>query len=218
MEVPTMANASNSQPPFVHWEAATAREGSSVNAFLARAMAVAFAFLLVSFLVLNSSRAAFSDATDNSANAVSTGTIDLSDNDAGAAMFGSVANLAPGTVIDRCIDVAYTGSYDPTAVVLYMPTAPTGSLAPYLDLAIEIGADTTDAFGTCTNFVASSTLYTGTVSGLRGTHSSYLSGLATWDPTGTSTRTFRFRISVQDNNLAQGLATTFGITWEVQAA
>ena len=208
----------DNHPPFVHWEPSSAREGSSVNAFLARAMAVAFAFLLVSFLVLNSSRAAFSDTTGNSANAISTGTIDLSDNDSGAAMFASVANLAPGSIVDRCIDVGYTGSYDPNAIVLYMPSAPTGSLAPYLDLTVEIGADTTDAFGTCTNFVASSTLYTGTVSGLRSTHSSYLSGLTTWDPTGTSTRTFRFRISVQDNNLAQGLATTFDITWEVRSA
>ena len=45
--------------------------------------------------------------------------IALSDNDSGTAMFANVTGLMPGTNVDRCIDVTYTGTVDPTAVLLY---------------------------------------------------------------------------------------------------
>jgi hypothetical protein len=193
------------------------KDRSSVNAMFARTLAVAVAFLLVTFLVLNSSRAAFSSTTDSPTNAVSTASVALNDNDAGSAMFAAVADLVPGSTIDRCIDVTYAGSIDPGAVVMYMPTAPSGTLPPFLDLTIEIGADTADPFASCATFTPTSTLFTGTLDSFRTAHPDYATGQTTWDPAGPSTQTFRFRITVQDNNLAQGLTTAFGFTWEVRS-
>lgn len=191
----------------------------SVHATVARVMAVVAAFLLVSFLVVTTSRAAFTDTTDNIGNEVSTGTISLTDNDAGTAMFDNVTGLGPNDTIESCIDVTYTGTLTPSAVQLYMSEAPTGELAPYLDLVVQIGAQSGDPFGDCTTFTASNTLYTGTLAGMATTHPSYETGVSTWTPSGSGdARTFRFVLTVQDDPAAQGTSTTFGFTWEVRSS
>jgi hypothetical protein len=196
--------------------ASSYRRGKSLNALAIQISAVALSFILVAILVVTSSRAAFVAQTDNSLNQVGTATIALSDNDSGTAMFNNVSGIVPGTNYDRCIDVTYTGTADPLPVLLYASATPTGTLAPYLNLTVDIGADTPDAFGTCTSFVPSSTLYTGTLSGFASTYGSYATGLSTWDPSTTSpdTRTFRFRLAVQSDPNAQGKTTTFGLSWE----
>lgn len=185
---------------------------------LARFLVIGAATLVVTFLVVGASRAAFTATTDNPSNQATAAAIDLADNDVGVAMFNSVTDLIPGSPLERCIDVTYTGSIDPTAVRLYRSAAATGSLAGYLDLSIEIGEDTADPYGDCTNFVASSTLFTGTVASFSTTHSAYGSGISTWDPAASETKTFRFTIEVQDDNAAQGLSTTFGFAWETRSS
>lgn len=192
------------------------RRGRSVNAFAIQISAVALSFILVAILVVTSSRAAFVAQTDNSLNQVGTATIALTDNDSGTAMFTNVSGIVPGTDYDRCITVTYTGTADPLPVLLYASAAPTGTLAPYLNLTVDMGADTSVPYGTCTGFVSSSTLYTGTLSTFASTYAGYASGLATWDPTTTSpdSRVFRFRLSVQSDPNAQGKTTTFGLAWE----
>jgi hypothetical protein len=185
---------------------------------LARFLVIGAATLVVTFLVVGASRAAFTASTDNPSNQATAAAIDLADNDVGVAMFNAVTDLIPGSPIERCIDVTYTGSIDPTAVQLYRSAAATGSLAGYLDLTVEIGDDTTDAYGDCTNFAPSSTLFTGTVASFSSTHQAYGTGIASWDPSATGTKTFRFTIEVQDDNAAQGLSTTFGFAWETRSS
>jgi hypothetical protein len=181
--------------------------------------AVALSFIVMALLVVTSSRAAFVAQNDNVTNQVTAAAIDLTDNDAGAAMFNNVTGLMPGTNVDRCIDVTYSGTVDPTAVLLYRNAAPTGTLAPYLNLTIDIGADTADPFGTCTGFTPSATVYTGTLADFATTHTGYDNGLSTWDPVGSpETRTFRFRVSVQDDAAAEGLTSTFGFSWETRTS
>src|SRR5690606_15703389 len=153
------------------------------------------ALLLVVFLVLSASRAAFTATTENAGNSVATGTITLSDDDAGSAMFDAVSDLGPLESVARCIQGEFAGSLDADAIALYATGAPTGTLAPYLDLSIEIGDDNSDAFPTCGSFVASSTLFTGTLASFASTHADYASGLATWDPSGPSSRTFRVTVT-----------------------
>jgi hypothetical protein len=195
------------------------RRGRSLNALALQLSALALAFILVALLVVTSSRQAFVAQNDNATNQVSSATVDLADNDASTAMFANVTGLLPGANTDRCIDVTYTGSVDPTAVLLYASAAPTGTLAPYLDLTIDIGANTPDAFGTCTSFVSSSTLYSGTLAAFATARAGYATGLSTWDPSGSpETRTFRFRLSVQDTPAAEGLTTTFGFSWETRTS
>lgn len=185
---------------------------------LTRFLVIGAATLVVTFLVVGASRAAFTASTDNSSNEATAAAIDLADNDVGVAMFNAVTDLIPGAPLERCIDVTYTGSIDPTAVQLYRSAAASGSLAPYLDLTVEIGADTADPYGDCTNFTPTSTLFTGTVDSFSTTHAGYGGGISSWDPAGTETRTFRFTIEVQDDNDAQGLDTTFGFAWETRSS
>jgi hypothetical protein len=191
----------------------------SRNALVIQLAAVALSFILIALLVVTSSRAAFVAQNDNVTNQVTAASIDLTDNDAGTAMFANVTGLMPATNVDRCIDVTYTGTVDPTAVLLYANAAPTGTLAPYLDLTIDIGADTADPFRTCTAFTASANVYTGTLSAFASSHADYATGLSTWNPVGSpETRTFRFRISVQDNAAAEGLTSTFGFSWQTRTS
>jgi hypothetical protein len=192
---------------------------ASAQATAARLTAIAGSFVVVTFLVLSASRAAFTATTANSGNSVTAASIALTDNDAAAAMF-AVTGLSPATNVDRCIEVTYTGtSADPSMINLYMAAAPGGTLGQYLNLTIEIGVDDGDAFSACTNFVATgAALFTGTIDSFRAAHTNFANGLDTWDPAGSpETMKFRFRVSVQDNNLAQGLTSTFAMTWEIQS-
>src|SRR5687768_1338051 len=139
------------------------RGGRSLNSLAIQLSAFALTFILIALLVVTSSRAAFVAQNDNTTNQVTSAAIALSDNDLTSAMFNNVTSMVPGTTYQRCIDVTYTGTVDPTAVMLYANGAPTGTLAPYLDLTIQVGADTPDAFRDCTGFVSSGTVYTGTL-------------------------------------------------------
>jgi hypothetical protein len=180
--------------------------------------AVATALLLVVFLVLGVSRAAFTATTANNGNAASAGTVTLSDDDAGVAMFDALTNLAPLDSFTRCIHVDYTGSLDPTAIVVYATAAPTGLLAQYLNLTVEIGPDNADPFASCTSFAPTSTLFTGTLAGLATTHPNYAAGLSTWNPSASDSRTFRFTLTVQDVAAASGQSANWGFTWETRSS
>ena len=196
------------------------RRGRSVNSRVVQLSALALSFIGVSILVVTSSRAAFVAQSANITNQVTSASVDLTDNDSDTALFTGITALTPGTVVDRCIDVTYDGSVDPTAVVLYAASAPTGDLAPYLDLTVEVGADTAAGFRDCTGFVASGgALYSGTLAAFAATHTAYGTGVTTWDPSlgGPDTRTFRFRLSVQDVAAAEAKTSTFGFTWETRS-
>jgi hypothetical protein len=112
--------------------------------------------------------------------------------------------------------VTYTGDVDPSPVRLYAAQA-SGELAPYLDLVVQMGPATDAPFGTCAGFVPSATVYRGTLADLGAEHSTYASGLPTWDPAESrETRSFRFSLSVRDAPEAEGRATAFGFTWETR--
>jgi hypothetical protein len=200
-------------------DASPRRRGRSLNGLAIQLAAGALSFVLIALLVVTSSRAAFVAQNDNTGNSVSSASILLSDNDSTTAMFNNVTGMVPGTPVEKCIDVTYTGTVDPTAVMLYASGTPTLDLAPYLDLTIEIGADTPAAFRDCTGFTPTATLYTGTLATFASAKSSYATGLTTWDPSVTGeVRTFRFRLTVQDDALAANKSTTFGFSWETRSS
>jgi hypothetical protein len=202
--------------------AASRRGGRSVNSIAIQLSAFALTFILIALLVVTSSRAAFVAQNDNTTNQVTSAAIALSDNDSTTAMFNNVPNMVPGTLYERCIDVTYTGTVNPTAVMLYATGTPTGTLAPYLDLTVQVGADTPAAFGDCTGFVSSGTVSTGgTLDAFAAARNSYATGVVGWDPTGTpspETRTFRFALTVQDVTAAANKTTTFGFSWETRTS
>ncbi len=79
--------------------------------------AFALSLLLVGFLVVTGSRAAFTDTTDNTGNNWATGTVSLSDDDTTLAMFNA-SGLKADDVIENCLVVTYDGSLD-SDVTLY---------------------------------------------------------------------------------------------------
>lgn len=218
---------------------AGATSRASLHATTGRIAAVATALLLVLFLVLSVSRAAFTATTANDGNSVSTGTVSLTDDDLGAAMFVTdptdpddgqpteyAANLGPNDSVEHCINVTYDGAFDPQMVRLYIDPAqaPGGTLAQYLDVEILLGTVSASSFNTCVGFVPDplvgginpGRIEFDTLANIAANHQSYATGINTWDPAGTGeTRAFKFIVTVQNNPAAAGLAATnWGVTWE----
>jgi hypothetical protein len=105
----------------------------------------------------------FSATTQNAGNEVTAGTVAISNNSAGQALF-SITGAQPGQSWTRCIKVTYTGSL-PSDVHMYLG-GDLGSLAPYLNVKIEEGNATgADTFPACTTFASHDTLFTGPISG-----------------------------------------------------
>jgi len=174
--------------------------------------------------------ATYSATTSNPGDSFSSGSVTISDNDAGAAMFVNVTGLKPGTSQYGCIGVTYTGSLSAN-VRMYATVGGTG-LGPYLNLTVYRGQNTA-GFNSCVvptlTFTADTTVYvTGQPAGViyNGTLSNYPSSSAAGivDPTSSSPELwttnevhwYLFVLSLQNNSAAQGLNATIAFTWEAQ--
>lgn len=166
--------------------------------------------------------AAFSASTSNAGNSIAAGTVVISDNDAGAAMY-AVTNQKPGDTVQRCIKVTYTGSQD-ADVKLYTPDT-IGAIGPYVNLTIEAGSQPTSTFPNCTGFTADAggPLFSGTLSGFAAANNSYANGIL--DHPGTSATkwvatdavVYRITATLADNDLAQGTSSgTHSFKWEAR--
>src|SRR5439155_9865173 len=101
-----------------------------------RAVAVALAFVLVAYVVTGQTRAAFNSTTSNGSNAFSAGTVVITDNDSGTAMF-SASGLKPTDSVTSCVKVTYSWSLTAAAVKMYGSVTSSGTnLAPYLNTTI----------------------------------------------------------------------------------
>ena len=145
-----------------------------------RVLASLAAVAMVGVVGVMGTSAALSDTTTNEANEFNAGAIDLTDNDGETFMY-QVDNALPGSSIDRCIKVSYTGTLDST-VKLFMST-PIGAVGPYVDLRVEAGTQATSTFPNCTGFTPAATVFTGTLAGFQTTHGAAASGLA-YSPNG----------------------------------
>lgn len=173
---------------------------------------------LASAMVYQSTTAAFTGATSNGPSSFSAGTVQLTDDDAGVAMFDA-SDLVPGDVEQACIEVSYTGSsFDLDAVRLHAGVTDTG-LAPHVDIVIEEG--TGGDFADCTGFSADSTLFTGDLAALGSTHPAYASGIGAFTPTAVAPdRTYRVTatLGADTPNSAQGTTAGTTLTWEVHSS
>jgi hypothetical protein len=163
----------------------------------------------------------FSASTSNPDDLIATGTVAIADNDSDTAMY-SLSNAKPGTTVDRCIKVTYTGSLD--ADVKLYAAGTVAALGPYVDLQITPGTQASSTFADCTGFVADAggAIFNGTLDGFFTTKTSYATGIA-FNPGGATkwaqnnTAVFRFRVTVQDNQAAAGKTTGLhGFTWEAR--
>ena len=169
---------------------------------------------------------AFSSSTQNSGNNFDAGTVYISDNDAGSALY-NVTNRKPGDTVTSCILVTYGGTLA-SDVHLYTPST-INAVGQYINLTIEKGTSTgAGAFPNCGTFTPDTTggtVYNGTLSGFATAHNSYANGspVVPGSQTGwnqNDSLVFRFTLSMQDNNNAngQGLGAlqsgTHSFTWE----
>lgn len=187
------------------------------------AAAVPLGFLLSGGLVWQASYAAFGATTTNPGNSWQAGSVALSDDKAGTALF-SASGLVPGATQTRCIVVSYQGTVA-SSVHLYGAYADTSfdgdtavdsALAPYLDVTVDAAPG---QFAGCVGFTGSTQLYQGTAQGFVASYASFAGGLDTWTPSSNPTyRTYRFTYALQDDNAAQGRTLGLTLTWEAQSS
>jgi hypothetical protein len=162
---------------------------------------------------------AFSKTTSNDNDTVTAGDVTITDNDANAAAY-SLPTAKPGDTASRCIVVTFGGDLAST-VKLYR-SAFTGStgLESNVDLAITKG---TGAASNCSDFVAGTSVYSGTLTALGATN--FTNGIALTDQTGSAVWnngdavTYKIQATLQSGtpSSAQGLTTgTHSFTWEAQ--
>jgi hypothetical protein len=109
------------------------------KAHLARFCTIAAALTVASLLVVSGSRAAFTAQTSNGSNAWDSGTVALSDTDAGSALF-TASDILPGYTASKTITVSYTGPAGSTANVTFTP-AVTGDAELTSTLLVTVTRD-----------------------------------------------------------------------------
>lgn len=180
-------------------------------------LATLFGLLLASAVVWRTSAAAWTDTTDNSGNSFSTGSISISDNDGGSALF-SATGLLPGDSVTGCIEVTYDSSPTPSkAVEFYAAHTDTTNggdgLGDDLDVTVSIGAVGTN----CTVIGVPTGVGTTTALESLASSASPISTGWTPDPTLDAMRPFEITVTLGSDTAsdAQGESSTATFTWLV---
>ncbi|GGK18366.1 hypothetical protein GCM10010124_08710 [Pilimelia terevasa] len=188
-----------------------------------RGAAVVVGLVVSAALVWQSTQAAFTATTDNSDNAFGAGTVTLTDDDGGSALF-TVPDLAPGDTGNACIEVTYGGSLA-AAVKLYtlnysgVDGAADGvTLDDNLDMRIQMGdADDTCALANGWSDLAGAAPGTD-IATMQGARTNHGNGYTAWSPTGAGNevRAFRFTYTLDSGtpNTAQGDDVEIDFRWE----
>lgn len=193
---------------------------------IAAAAATPVAILAASALIWQSSYAAFSGTTRNSGNDWSTGSVALTDDDAGSARF-QVASMLPGQSETKCITVTANASV-PGLVKAYLvnPVTSPAGLENYVKVAVNAG--TGGSFADCTGFVANPTgnpvVPSTSLATLAG-YGDYASGVGGWSVgAGTTSRTYQITWNFDTSGLTQtqinqlqGSHTGIDLQWELQS-
>ncbi len=176
---------------------------------------VPLALLASSAVVYQASNAAFTASTTNGANNWAAGTVQLSDDDSGSVLV-SMTGLQPGDTATKCLNVNYSGSLA-AAVKLYTTGYTDTGLGQYLTFSIDEGTGATGgATLDCTGFTGGTSLHSGTLDGFATAASSYATGVSSWAPSASATKSYRFSWTLQDDNNAQGKDATATFTWEAR--
>lgn len=199
--------------PFVQTGASTVGSERD-DAFRAtiRLAAIAAALVLLTVLTVSRSNAAFRATTSNTGDSFATGSVTLSDDDAGSTLFGAT-NMSPGNPVVECIKVTYAGSLLDADVKMYATS--TGALDTYLDTTIEVGSG--GGFGDCTTFSPSATIFDDTLENLSSGHANWSTGLPVYTATRSpESRTIRITVDVRNDPGAQNQTAGAEFHWEAQ--
>jgi hypothetical protein len=188
------------------------------------AIATPVAIVAAAAMVWQSSYAAFSGTTRNSGNSWSTGSVALTDDDAGSARF-QAANLVPQQSETKCIAVTANASV-PGVVKGYAvnPVTSVAHLEDHIKVTIEYGDG--GGFGSCTGFTkVGDSIPTPTSLTTLAAANSYATGVGGWNVVaGTQTRTYRITYVFDTAGLSQaaldglqGAQTGIDFQWELQS-
>jgi predicted ribosomally synthesized peptide with SipW-like signal peptide len=162
---------------------------------------------------------AFSSSTTNSGNVFSAGTVVIGDNSSGTIY--NATGQKPGDSTSGCIKVTYTGSLAAT-VSLYTAST-SGTLGQYIDLTIDkvTYSGSPPSFPSCGSPASSTNLFTNTLASFTTNKTTFANGIQTNPASQTQWNQndflyFRFTLTLQNNNSAQGLTSTTGFKWEAQ--
>jgi hypothetical protein len=189
------------------------------------------AVIAAAAMVWQGSYSAFSADTRNAGNNWSTGTVALTNDGNGTAMF-QVSNIIPGQTGSHCIQVTSTSSV-PGTVKLYLlnPATSAAGLESHMRVTVQSGTGSTFAGG-CGSFVADSTPTQPIINGATNTlaqawtnYNSFGTGAGAWVTTGNTSgesKSYKFVWSM-DNNLTQdqidalqGSHIGVDFEWEIQ--
>ncbi|MBL7261157.1 hypothetical protein [Paractinoplanes lichenicola] len=205
-------------------------------------VAVFVGLIAASAVVFQASHAAFTGTTDNRTNSLSAGTVTITDNRAGVAMF-TASSLAPGATGQYCIGVSYTGSITPSAIKMYFANPMESNAgAAYTtwannttsamdnnttmrvevndtDLASDPGVNncTPTGYGA---YVSGNVTPATAMNTLIDTNKTFATGLPTWNTVTRNTwRVFRFTYTLDANapDAAQGDGVQFDVVWEAHS-
>jgi len=159
---------------------------------------VPLAIIVAGLLVYTASQAAFVATTTTGSSSFSTGSVELTNDKVGTAVF-TATDLAPGSSDSAEIVVTYTGSLD-ADVVLYSSIAggSAQTLAPYLNLQISTGSDT----------------WTGTLEDFQGI-TDFAGGVLPVAMSENDTETYTVAYTVA-NNAPQSAEASVTFVWEAQ--
>lgn len=170
--------------------------------------------LLSGAIIWDASGSAFVASTPNPQNNWAAGTVAISDDDGGSALF-SATGIQPGDTGSKCILVTYGGNTPTTGVRLWVQSL-TGTLAPYLTVTLEQGTGGT--YAGCGSFAAEVTAPGVTMSSLAAARTNWSTGFGTWAPTAAAqTKAYRISWSIAADNNAAGKTAGLTLRWEAQA-
>ena len=167
-----------------------------------------------SVMTLRTSNALFTATTANGTNTFGTGSVAITDNDSGTALF-TVTGMKPGSTGQACIKVTYSGTLASTVKVYGTGETATNSLDTYLTFSIDEGSSGATTFPSCTGFVLSANVYNSTLNLIAST---FGTGYGSWAPTGTASRDYRvtYTLSSSAPNSTMNSSASVTLTWEAQ--
>jgi hypothetical protein len=198
------------------------------------ALAITAAGCAVAFS-LQGTQAAFT-ATTSSVGNFTAGSVRITDDDNGVAMFTATAIPQNGSA-STCIAVTYAGTLTNNEVRLRVGVTETDGATPavpanalldsYLTVTVEYDTVTTGTFAGCGDFDSEGQIYSGTLAAMATAHSTFANGrplgsangATPWTPATNAVRVFKFTYQLDPAapDSVQGDSAVATFTWEAQS-
>lgn len=162
------------------------------------------ALAMVFFMISSVTSAAWTDTTRNDGNSWATGSVSLTDNDLGVAMF-SVTGMVPGQIEENSITVTNESTVALDVRLYGANLVNVDLLAPYLNLKV----------GTT---LGGGEVYTGTLDAFATAHTSFATGTPVIDMAASGTQIYYFWVELDAATPTEFQTKTAGIdfVWEGQ--